>query len=179
MLIADLQTGALEQLPGRGAGIAWSGDGGILAYPTWENGGDGAIALWERETGAVQRFFEVDMLGLETLAYSPAATLLIAGFANGSLRMWDTETGAEQASLLQEDWVGDAAFSPDGSLLATQGTSGTIRLWDMRTRRQCAALQTQTGYRVLFCPTGSRLAIVDPETGIDIWDVSISCRRPA
>ncbi len=172
VLISDLETGKRERLPGEGPGIAWSGDGRILAYPTWENSEDGSIELWERETGTVLRFFGIDLLGLETLAYSSTASLLIAGFANGSLRMWDTANGAEQQALGSDDWVGGAAFSPDGSLMALQGASGTTRIWDMRTRRQCAALQTEAGYRVLFCPTGSRLAVVDPETGIDVWDVS-------
>ncbi|MEA2564022.1 MAG: hypothetical protein QOH06_5526 [Acidobacteriota bacterium] len=171
VLISDLETGKMERLPGTGPAIAWSGDGRILAYPTWENSEDGSIELWERETGTVLRFFEIDMLGLETLAYSSTASLLIAGFAGGSLRMWDTATGAEQEALQQEDWIGDPTFSPDGSLLAMQGASGTTRLWDMRTRRQCAALQTEAGCHVLFCPTDSRLAIVNNETGIDVWGI--------
>jgi WD40 repeat protein len=171
VLLSDLQTGKMERLPGEGPGIAWSADGRILAYPTWENNEDGSIELWERETGTVLRFFEVDLLGLETLAYSSTVSLLIAGFASGSLRMWDTVTGAEQQAFQQEDWVGAPTFSPDGSLLALRGSSGTTRIWDTRTRQQCAALQIEAGW-VLFCPTGSRLAIVDPEKGIDIWDVA-------
>jgi WD40 repeat protein len=85
--------------------------------------------------------------------------------------MWDTATGSEQEALGADDWVGNAAFSPDGSLMALQGASGTTRIWDMRTRRQCAALQSEAAGYLLFCPAGSRLAIVDPETGIDVWSV--------
>ena len=88
--------------------------------------------------------------------------------------MWDTATGAEQQALQQEDEVGAPTFSPDGSLLALRGSSGTTQIWDIRTRQQYAALQMENGYWVLFCPTGSRLAIIYGGKGIDIWDVSVS-----
>ena len=110
-------------------------------------------------------FIEVDEITLEDLACSPTAPLLAAGFTDGSVRMWDLGTGAEQPVLRQEDWVVDAAFSPDGRLLAVLGESGTTRLWDLRTGQLCAAAQTGRGFRVLFSPTGSQIAIVDGQQG--------------
>jgi len=171
VVVADLSSARAQRLPGGSGGpAAWSGDGRILAYPTFEKGADGAIELWDRETETVQRSIEVDVITLEALACSPAAPLLVGGFTTGDVRVWDIATGAEQMVLRQEDWVVDAAFSPDGSLLAVLGEKNcTTRLWDMRTGQLCATLPTGLGYRVLFSPAGSQIAVVNGHEGISVW----------
>jgi WD40 repeat protein len=68
VVVADLSRDRAQRLPGGSGGpAAWSGDGRILAYPTFEKGADGAIELWDRETETVQRSIEVDVITLEAL----------------------------------------------------------------------------------------------------------------
>ena len=72
----------------------------------------------------------VDNEFIFSLAINPEGTLLAVGYADGSIRLWDIETGA-QLNRLQTDSedISDLAFSPDGTLLASGGADGTVRLW--------------------------------------------------
>jgi len=65
-----------------------------------------------------------------SLALSPDGTVLAVGYHDGTVRLWDMDTG-EQLIVLEghEDRVVSLAFNPDGTLLASGGTDGTVRLW--------------------------------------------------
>ena len=80
---------------------------------------------------------------------------------DGTVRLWDPATGAEQATLTGHDGTVNAvAFSPDGRLLASAGDDGTVRLWDPATGAEQATLTGHDGrvYAVAFSPDGRRLA---------------------
>ncbi|MCA0456465.1 MAG: WD40 repeat domain-containing protein [Chloroflexi bacterium] len=65
-----------------------------------------------------------------SIALSPDGTVLAAGYQDGTVRLWNVETG-DQLIVLKghKDRVVSLAFSPDGTLLASGGTDGTVRLW--------------------------------------------------
>ena len=65
-----------------------------------------------------------------SIALSPDGTVLAAGYQDGTVRLWNMDTG-EQLTILEghKDRVVSLAFSPDGTLLASGGMDGTVRLW--------------------------------------------------
>jgi WD40 repeat protein len=51
---------------------------------------------------------------------------------DGTVRVWDVETGTVVAGPLRHDsGITSAAFSPDGRLLVTRDNAGLVRVWDL------------------------------------------------
>lgn len=69
-----------------------------------------------------------------TLAFDPTGRWLISGGMNGSVWIWDVESGVPQRRLTGHTAaVTMVAISPDGSTLATSAFDQTLRLWDLQT----------------------------------------------
>jgi WD40 repeat protein len=114
-------------MAGSGATNAFSHDGQKLAY-----GG---------------RFQEIVVIGLENmqtlrkwpcsngvtcLAFSPNDSIIAAGHADSTIRLWNTQTGELQAELVgHERVVTRLAFSPDGRTLLSSGDDCTLRAWSV------------------------------------------------
>jgi WD40 repeat protein len=112
--------------------IAFSADGKLHAFC----GGKGHSMLsWDAETGkqlrAVGDRFNLD--NALSLALTRDCRTLVAGDFGDSIRLFDTDTGAEQRRIetgIMRRAYG-LAISPDGLTLAAAGDNGRIRLWDM------------------------------------------------
>jgi WD40 repeat protein len=102
-------------------------------------GGDQAVRLWDRRTGANTATFKNPSYS-SCLAFSPDGKILACGFIHGPasargagvdrIRLYEIPSG----KLLAEEeehgtGISALAFSPDGRLLATGGRDGRIILW--------------------------------------------------
>ena len=90
---------------------------------------------------------------------------------DGSLRLWDLQSG-EQTGLRRLEAVAyRVAWSPDGRLLATGDEAGQLCLWDTGAKEQLACLETGHG-RVLalvFSPGSRWLATAGDDGRIRTW----------
>jgi WD40 repeat protein len=68
------------------------------------------------------------------VAFSPDGKTL-ASLSSGTVKLWDVQTGKEQANLHTKSVI-SVAFSPDGKMLASGSQDGTIKLWDMPAVKQ-------------------------------------------
>ena len=77
---------------------------------------------------------------VRSVAFSPDARRLVAGFVDGTARVWDVQTGRKLLTLKPgrvdepSPFKGgvEAAFSPDGQRILTVGLDGAVKFWDPR-----------------------------------------------
>lgn len=109
----------------------------------------------------VEKIIETDSPVI-AVAFSPDGTRLVSGSHDGTLRLWDAQTGLPSGAPIQghRDRVRSVAFSPDGTRLFSGGEDGTLRLWDAQTGQPIGApFKGHEGrvWSVAFSPDGTRL----------------------
>ena len=110
-----------------------------------------------------------------SVAISPDGSLLASGSSDGTVRVWQVETG----TLANEMEHGDIsirciAFSPDGTILASGTNDGRIYLWRMR---DGLLLNTLKAHAVsigslVFAPDGASLASAAPDSSVKLWNMN-------
>ena len=165
-----LPEGAKVRL-GKGSinGIAYSPDWTRLAVAS-------SIGIWFYD---VQTGEELDLLGYtdevySIVAFSPDGRTLASGGHNGTIRLWNIDTGKHIRILIGHevyDHIYSLVFSPDGRTLASGGSGHTIRLWDVNTGAQIRTLTEHTDdvYSVAFSPDGNTLASGGRDHTIRLW----------
>lgn len=100
--------------------------------------------------------------------------LLVSGSGDGTIRLWDLETGTSSKTLADHtDVVYSLSISPNGQTLASGSGDGTIKLWQL----DGTLLQTLYSYSgppravisVAFSPNSSLLASGSGDGRIHIW----------
>jgi eukaryotic-like serine/threonine-protein kinase len=106
---------------------AWSRDGKMLASV----GGldDGAVRIWDVESGKTVRMLGKPDGGLETVAWSPDGKRLAYGGAPDVITLSAAEAGQLPDRTLNTGPVRTVAWSPDGALIANSGQDETVRIW--------------------------------------------------
>lgn len=113
------------------------------------------------------------------VAFSPDGALLASASLDRTVKLWDMPKRRLAATLAHPDPVAAVAFSPDGTLLATGGADPFVRLWNTTTWEEAGRFQAQRfahGRVLVFTPDGCKLAALDTNNAIGIWDVRTNAR---
>src|SRR5258706_28281 len=124
--------------------------------------------VWTGHTGAVL-----------SVSYSPNGARVVTGSFNGTIRIWDTESGAVVGEPLMGHTLGvlSAAYSPDGRYIISRSFDCTIRIWDAET---VAAVgnplegHTVGVLSVAYSPDGRHIISGSCNGTIQIWDANTS-----
>ncbi len=98
---------------------------------------------------------------------------LATGSHDGSIKLWDLESGA----LLWTEWhtnnINRVTFVPDGGLLASSGTDAAVRLWDPRRGTHLETLpHPDPVCAIAWSPDGTRLVGGGDDGHVYVWDAS-------
>jgi WD40 repeat protein len=112
------------------------------------------------------------------MAFSPDVGRLASASFDGSLRLWDTSSGADITALVPTDGsrVSCITFSPDGQKLASGTEGGSLALWDARSGELLSlVLHTHDAeiFDVRFSGDGQRLLTASYDQIIRIWNVNL------
>jgi RNA polymerase sigma factor (sigma-70 family) len=130
--------------PAQARSVAFADDGSLIA----SGHGDGAVRLWNPETGKQVRHWRCPY-GVRSLAFSPKAKMLATiSIWDSGPRLWDTTTGAEiRKSDTHRGMIREICLTRDGKALLSLGQDRQLLQWD---------LVTKTPKRLMELPLGTR-----------------------
>ena len=132
----------------------------------------GEVRIWRKGLQSLHRVWQAHADNTYALSFSPDERSLATASWDGTVKMWDLESGA----LLWTGWhTSNAqclAFAPNGNILASGGHDATVRLWDPRsgTNRQTLPHPGHV-FSITWSPDGHLLASGDFNGGIRVWEV--------
>jgi WD40 repeat protein len=109
------------------------------------------------------------------VAFAPDARRVASGSADGSVRLWDADTGKAIGGPLtgHTSAVVAVVFSPDGRRLASASMDKTLRLWNADTGQPLGLPLTghsDVVQSVAFSPDGHRIASASADHTLRLWD---------
>lgn len=161
-------------LPGhskRVARLAFSADGRRLM----SSGGDWTMRLWDVETWAALRQFELS--NPDTAAFSPDGRL-IAGVDRQDddfVQIWSTESGQSIVRLnaSKANKVQRCRFTSDSRMLVTASFLGAIHVWDVASGKPVHEFKAHRGliYHVELTPDGQHVISSGMDRRLRLWNV--------
>jgi WD40 repeat protein len=114
---------------------------------------------------------------VNSVAFSPDGLLITSGSYDGTVRLWDVQTGKEIRRLERHRkasamGVLSLTYSPDGRSIASGDHDGTVHLWDVQTGKEIRQLEGHTNsvMSVTFSPDGRWIASGGWDETVRLWD---------
>ncbi|HLJ96961.1 MAG TPA: WD40 repeat domain-containing protein, partial [Gemmataceae bacterium] len=183
--------------------LALAGNETLPAFQLFSGSAKGEVVLYDFAIGHASRTFQPETrpfrlgpVGVYRVAYSPDGKRLACGNPNGTINIWDAETGKELCRCERHGGpIMSLVFSPDGQQLVTADAGavepafegggilisrtvkpGVIKVWDAVSGRERRTLEVGSSSltSVVFSPDGRLLAAANVKRsgGIQLWDAA-------
>lgn len=166
----NTQSGDVETIPPRHSNyvysLAISPNGRKLASSSMKE-----IKLWDFQTRTEQTL-QWCSNRVDPVVFSGDSKMLAAGCFEGTVLLWNLETGEQHTVQMHDHSVYSLQFSPDGTTLGSAGGDG-IKFYNLATSQLSTVEGDTTRTEVLrFSPDGQSLVSGDDEGGLKLWNLS-------
>ncbi len=154
--------------------ITFSEDGRRLA-----SGGLDGAKIWDVQRRNLIRPINVPIgLSIDSIAFSRSGQTLAAGMADGTIKIWQADSGREWKENFPRHSLAVTAlvYSPDGTTIASGSKDKTIKVWRLQRPEVGRVLHNFTEHQDLisslaFSPDGQILVSSSIDRTIKIWDL--------
>jgi len=166
--VDDFESVDYAELPEKSAGLAYSGDGKLLAV------GAAAEVMLFRDNLRLWYTIRPSGLGqVSALAFGPDNLLAVSGEAS-FIQLWQLKPLQQSAWELRghETSVLQARFHPEQAVVAAVADDGQVWLWDLNGDPEAPQMIEAGGLvkAIAFSPDGRVLACGDDDGRISLWD---------
>ena len=133
---------------------------------------DGALALWDAQTGQETLVLRGHRGLVRGIARSPDGRTLATASWDHTARLWDAANGREIGVLRgHKEGLECLDFSPDGRTLATGSYDDTVKLWNVPTQQEMLTLRPRHSdiLHLKFAPDGTALITVSITGMVKVW----------
>lgn len=112
---------------------------------------------------------------VNAIAVSPDGKTLLSGSLDGSVCLWDIQSGKEIRRFVgHTETVQTVVFSPDGRTAATGSGDTTVRLWDVSTGQELRRFEGHTGdiLAIAISPDGKTILSASGDKTLRLWDMA-------
>ncbi|MEQ9407603.1 MAG: serine/threonine-protein kinase [Fuerstiella sp.] len=134
--------------------LSFSSDGKLLAIGHMDD-----LHLYDRVQGT-RKILSGHSSTLTSVAFSPTNNQLATVSHDRTLRIWDSNTGAEIRSIVAHtDHINSVAYLAHGESIATGGGDGRVKLWHVESGQPLGTLARIPGafHKIRFTTDGRRL----------------------
>jgi WD40 repeat protein/type II secretory pathway predicted ATPase ExeA len=121
-----------------------------------------------------RRLFAGHSGSVEGVAINPDGRTALSASADGTLILWDLETGESVRRFTEhEDVIHDVALHPDGRTALSASADGTLILWDLETGESVRRLKGHSDavWSVAIHPDGRRALSGSADNTLILWDL--------
>ncbi|MCY4404446.1 MAG: WD40 repeat domain-containing protein [Candidatus Poribacteria bacterium] len=133
------------------------------------------VLIWDVPHGKINYTLKGHTDKIKALSFTPNGKILASGGEDGTIRLWDVNTGTQLFNL-PSGKTRVLALSTNGKILATTNSPFRIHLWDIENSKQMPSLQGNNGTveTLAFSPDSKILASGGRDGKIRLWDITIN-----